>query len=228
MTMAIGLVITGGAIAMFATTVGSSRSSIMTARLQQELRTIMNIMANDVRRAGSWGNASGTLGALNPFIDTTTAGSTTDLMVFDADNNIVTNGSGDCVVYSYDFDRDGTVDTVTPIEFYGFRRISQNHELSMLTAGSTTDSCTAGTWQAIHDVEVIEITTLTFVNTNYACINLTNAADAGCAAPASGDITQTIRQIDITLTGRLTGDTSISRTLNETVRVRNDQIVETP
>jgi type IV pilus assembly protein PilW len=71
---------------------------------------------------------------------------------------------------------------------------------------------------------------LTFT-TDYKCLNVTTSLsyDTACAAVAaanlaSGDKAIESRQFDITLTGQLVSDAAVTKTLNGTVKVRNDRI----
>jgi len=53
----IGLFIAGGALSLFALNVSSSRQLLAEARLNQDLRSAVDLMTRDLRRAGYWGNA---------------------------------------------------------------------------------------------------------------------------------------------------------------------------
>jgi len=51
-----------------------------------------------------------------------------------------------------------------------------------------------------------------------------NVADTSTPC-ASGDPCQTVRDVRITLSGRLTNDAAVSQTVSETVHVRTDRFV---
>lgn len=207
-SMSIGLLLMGGVLQIFSNAVQNDSESLMTSRLQHELRTSMAIMQNDIRRAGYWSNALPTFGANNPF----TAGNT-DLAVLDG---------GTCILYTYDLNKNGTIDDDT--EYFGFRL--NGNKIEIRIAGTTTTDChvSDSEWEAVTDPAVNTITSLNFDNSNYVCTNLTNASDVNCSAPSTGDITQTIRQIDISIVGNVTLKPAITRSAKESVRVRNDRL----
>ena len=207
-SMSIGIFILGGVLGIFSNTVHSNAESLMTSRLQNVLRTSMAIMQNDIRRAGYWENALATSGANNPF---TAAG--TDLRVLDG---------GTCILYTYDLNKNGIIDNNT--EYFGFRL--NGGKLEMRVSGTTTTDCHVSNteWEPVTDSSVITIANLDFDTSSYVCTNLTNTADINCAAPSAGDITQTIRQIAISMSGYVTKNTAIARSVAESVRVRNDRL----
>ncbi len=55
--VAIGLAIISGAISVFGSTVNSQSSALKSMRLEQELRSVMDLMSRDLRRAGYWSMA---------------------------------------------------------------------------------------------------------------------------------------------------------------------------
>ena len=101
-----------------------------------------------------------------------------------------------CVIYSYDAN-DGSN------EAYGYRRDSTDGTIEARAAGGL---CSASGWLTITDDHLVNITALTFTDTT--------VTQAGV----------NIRQITITLSGQLRRDSSVTRTLSETVKVRNDEI----
>ena len=209
--MAVGLFLMGGVVSIFGASAKAQSESMQTARLQQELRAALSIMRTDIRRAGYWGNALASLGANNPFTTATT------------DINVLSGGS--CILYSYDINKDGIVDNNT--EYFGFRL--NNNAIEMRTSGTVTDDCSINAeWATVTDSSIVTVTNLNFDTSNYDCSNITNSADIDCTVPVTGDVLQTIRQLDITLTGTLSNSPTIARSYNDTIRVRNDRLTTTP
>ncbi len=68
-----------------------------------------------------------------------------------------------------------------------------------------------GNWENLTDERTIEIT-------NFSVI------DSSPAALTSSGFTIAVRVFTISITGRLKSDPSVVRTLQETVRVRNDRV----
>lgn len=207
-SLSIGLLMLGGILQIFSNTVRSDSEFLMTGRLQNELRTSMAVMQNDIRRAGYWSNSLPTYGAKNPF-----TAANTDLTILDG---------GSCILFTYDLNKNGVIDNNT--EYFGFRL--NGNTIEMRVAGTTTSDCHVSNteWEPVTDPTVTTITDLKFDNSNYVCTNLTYPADVNCVAPSPGDITQTIRQIAISISGYVTSKTTIARSINESVRVRNDRL----
>ena len=101
-----------------------------------------------------------------------------------------------CITYSYDAN-DGSN------ELYGYRHDSADGTIEARANGA---QCNAGGWLTVTDDHLDNITALTFTDTT---------------------VTQNgvnIRQITVTLSGQLRSDPTVTRTLTETVKVRNDEI----
>ena len=129
--------------------------------------------------------------------------------------------SGSCIQYTYDRNGDSAIDAN---ERFAFRLNSG--VVQMYPGSGTAPVCAsvAGTWEDLSS-DSITITTLTFSAADTECINLSaGATDCGASTPASGDVLTYIREVDMTITGELASDSSVSRSLTETVRLRNDKI----
>lgn len=111
-----------------------------------------------------------------------------------ADNKEGTANS--CVTYSYDAND-------TSNELYGYRHNSTDGKVEARANGA---GCDANGWLTVTDEKLVNITTLTFADTT--------VTEAGI----------NIRQITVTLSGQLRRDNTVTRTLTETVKVRNDEI----
>ena len=205
--MAVGLFLMGGIVSIFGASAKTQSESMQTARLQQELRAALSIMRTDIRRAGYWGNALASLGANNPFTTATT------------DINVLNGGA--CILYTYDLNKDGIVDNNS--EYFGFRL--NNNAIEMRISGTATNDCSINAeWTKVTDASIVTITSLDFDTSRYDCSNITNPADTDCTVPATGDVLQTIRELDISLAGALSNSPMISRSYNDTIRVRNDRL----
>lgn len=194
---ALGLFLVGGAISLFVGNLGNSRRLLEEARVNQDLRTAADLIARDLRRAGYWANAiTGPDGNPHAAIAVGYAAPAS------APNQI-----------EYSFSRD-TDDASDPNEQFGFR----------LAGGIVQMKTAAGIWQSITDPEVIDVTTL-----RVTPVETPVALGAACskACPASGACppapTLTLRRYDVLLQAKATNDASVTRQLQESVRVRNDR-----
>ncbi|WP_455367020.1 PilW family protein [Kaarinaea lacus] len=244
--MVVGMIIVAGATNVYLTTVVSSSDTLKQSKLNQELSTLMSVMAGDIIRAGVTGNLDYTSPQSNAFnqVDNTA------LEVIDnmTDNNQVgwadraTGGS--CIVYAYDADLDGTVDDT---DIFGFRL--NNGVVEMRQQGDVVnntrhDSCNDAddTWLPVTDGRVVNVTNLNFTFPESKCINTQepndadedgdgtndNSGELDCydtvPANGSGKITVEVRQIDIKVEGQLVADASVSVDFQQSVRVRNDLV----
>lgn len=176
-----------------------SKASDMNS-LNQQLQTALQIMINDIRRAGYWSNAYTTPGTgvnSNPFM-----ASGTDITV-----------SGSCILFTYDASNNGSLPSISATyddERYGYRLNSQ--ALQARPPGAAFDCAAAATaWENITNTSTVQITNLTFT------LNKTRSP-----LGATSDYIE-IRSVDISITGRLTKDTTVTRTLTQRIKVRNDR-----
>lgn len=226
---AIGLIVVGATISIYTTAVGSSSNTIKSARLNHDLEAVMALMINDIKRAGYWNGAVvGVDSRNNPF---TAAATNINVPI------------STCILYSYDADDDGIVDAN---EYYGFRL--SNNTLNMRRNGTTTNSadCSDGTtWESFIDNTQLTITELQFsfvpvtglLPATSRCLNITTdtVTDAAACATDTTNCTATTpcniaqkRVVNIRLSGQVTSDTSVTKTLNGTVEVRNNRLLTQP
>ncbi|MGZ8928614.1 MAG: prepilin-type N-terminal cleavage/methylation domain-containing protein [Methylobacter sp.] len=214
--LVIGLIVVGGSIAVYITTIRSSSDIARSARLNHDMDSALALMVNDIRRGGYWGGAMvGSDSRDNPF----TVSGTTDLQI----------PSSSCVLYTYDADADKTVDSD---EYYGFRLNGGNIQMR-----SSNIACNAGGWSSLNISEgsdQVEITNLAFTESFKCLRKRLGAADASydttCAAAAAAgnlvtdDRVIETREISIAMTGRVSRDTTVTKTLTDRVKIRNDRI----
>lgn len=119
--MAVGLIVVGMVLSVYLTTLSTSGDTLKASRLNQEVSAIMNIMVNDIRRAGyanaepstgdyDWDDPAGTdVDDLDNFQEPSTnpfnqlgfsALEVHDNMTSDLD--VGSQGSGSCILYAYD------------------------------------------------------------------------------------------------------------------------------
>jgi prepilin peptidase dependent protein B len=186
----------------------NNRTSINTMQLDYELRRSLSLMVDDIRRAGYWGLAQSNLGSgvnSNPF------------MAADTDIQIP---SSSCILMTYDFNSDGTLPTLNTAggdKRFGYRL--SNGVLQTRIVPSATFNCASADWADMIDSKNIRISALSFSFSPNPPVSV-NVFGTG-----TGTATITVRNVAISITGTLTSDPTVSRTLTETVRVRNDKFV---
>jgi prepilin peptidase dependent protein B len=203
-TLVINAVLFAALMSIFLANLTHYRKAINQDRLYQQLQSAMNLMANDIRRAGYWSNAQNDIGLHqnnNPFMS-----ASTDLSI---------NGSGDCILFTYDRNGTGTLPSISSTiddDRYGYR--VTNQILQVRPPGAQfACSASSSNWDNLTDSNVLRITNLNF-SPNHITIT---------TGPGSRGIT--IRNVTISITGQLASDASISKTLTQQVRIQNDKFI---
>jgi prepilin peptidase dependent protein B len=211
---AIGLFLLAGLTDFLGRSLTQSGRNFQDARLTQDLNVAMELMTRDLRRAGYSSAAAAastaTAAADNPFTQGIVSAN-------DGGINIATSG---CVLYSYDFAPvpPGEAGKRDANERLGFRLRG-----GAVEAGIDVNNCdptaTAG-WQQLTDPRLTRVTGLSFEYVN-ADGNVTGLPIASPPAPGANWVV-CMRLIRVTLTGQLLNTPAVTRTLTQTVRVRND------
>lgn len=205
--LVLGLFVTAIIITVFSTNVRSSTESIKMIRLNQELRGVMTMMVDELKRTGYSADPSN-----SDFMD---------------DFNV----SATCIRYSYDENGDTIRDAN---ERFGFKL--ENNTVKWTTSGGdpntppTAPDCGTGTWTDITDPNLAFITTL---DPDDSYFDITGSVNKDGLSLSSGTAALTatagVSVYDITIT--LTGTTDLPhssdtndprRTITETVRIRNE------
>ncbi|WP_262966745.1 prepilin-type N-terminal cleavage/methylation domain-containing protein [Methylobacter psychrophilus] len=215
----LGLIILAATLTIYITTIRGSSDLVKSARLNHDLDSSLALMINDIRRAGYWGGAIvGSDSRANPFTQ-----AATDLQF----------PLTDCVLYTYDADADGTVDTD---EYYGFRLSGGNIQMR-----SSNIDCAANGWNTLNiseGTEQIEVTLLTFTKA-FKCLRKRIAVadlsyDSTCNVVATdsnlvtNDRAIETRTLFINLEGRVKIDPVVIRKAVDQVKIRNDRIFTQP
>lgn len=117
--------------------------------------------------------------------------------------------SGTCLLFASDNDFSGTYSNS---ERFGYRYDATDKAVEARTSGASADTCTTGgSWENLTDENTIEITNF-------------SVTDNSPATLTSSGFSIAVREFTISITGRVKSDTSMVRTLQETVRVRNDRL----
>lgn len=199
----VGMIVVGAAGVVYVTTVRSSTDTLRITKLNQELRTMMDVMVSDIRRAGARDYVLADLdtdgdGTIDLEEWQAYAQSQNPFTVRDGanDTDITLLDGASCVLYAYDATyRGGTTETVDATDYFGFKLEGSN--LRMLTSGVTTNDCATGTWETLNDNNTISIDTLTFYTTGSQCLNTTANSGVGLSWTIT-DATATVPACDCT------------------------------
>lgn len=213
----IGLLVVGAIVSLVVATMRTNTDNMRSVRLTQEMRGAMQLITRDLRRAGFSQNALEDIGAgvtANPFLVVDYDDGDND--GFDDDN---------CILYSSDSDIGGmsSIDGIQETaERHGVRYNS--NDLAIEYKNGSDSGCDVDTdWVAMTDASSVEITALSFGDVDGDGLFPRVEFSGGCPISFA-----TVREIQIILSGRLADDPAVQKTIQDTVRVRNDLIEETP
>lgn len=221
--VAVGLFILGGALKLFGDYINNNRRLLLETRVNQDMRAAADLIARDLRRAGYWGNSTSG-------VTTTNAQPVAAVSPYAAVNqSIQTSALPMETTYTYSQGTENS--TIDNAERFGFRASSGVLEYKQ---GNSN-------WQAITDSNTLTVSNFT-VTPVQRCVPLhpycttdlaTACAPASCPVDGNGCPTScastcpflNVRSYKIALQGTSTTDASVVRSLEETVRVRNDQLL---
>jgi len=202
--LAIGLFILAGASAMFVNIVVNSRQILLESRINQDLRSTMDLIVRDLRRSGYWGKSLA--GTWVSDIGTTPANPYT---------TVTRTGSNE-IGYAY---TQGTEDNEfnAGTEQFGFKLNTTEKSIQMNLGGSG--------WQTLTNTDIVRIPDNGFtIAPTETAIDVRAACEKTCPTTNPNCPVIKVRTYNIVLTGESKANPAISRTLRSQVRVRNDEI----
>ena len=222
--LAAGLIVSVAAVAFLMSSFRSNADYVKSTKLTQELRSTLDLITRDLRRAGYDETAMG-------LVSTGTATSRFTRMNMCNASNVCTTGATPpitCVIYAYDRagGTPGTLDQASG-EIHGIRRKQVTNAAGVsvgvveyaVSTSTAKPACsgagpdysvfpvvcnTATTWCPLSDPAQLDITALTF-------------ADTG--ANTGGVI---LRDINVALQGRIAGSTEFTRGVRSNIRIRSE------
>lgn len=171
--LVIGLIVAGSVTAIFISNLKSISDNLKMVRLNQELRGVMSLVSNELKRTGNSADATNTA-----FMD-----------------DLNWDAGSSCLRYSYDEDGDGTQGAD---ERFGFHFTGGEVRW---TNQVTSDVCAGNGWESLTDSDIAVITTFTApvsaiaagtIDVNQAVVTLTGQIVLN-PNTATRTITETIR-----------------------------------
>jgi len=252
----VGLIVLAAGTNIFITSIRGQTDNINLTRLNQDMRAMMYIMARDIRRAGFITSDPGTNFAPlqnNPFFN----GLSTDIAVHDGggcivyaynrDDDVNNDGVTDETPSAVDSNErlgfrlsdgvlemrlsgatngnctDGSWQTITEPEVeiteLTFTLTSTPLNVASMATDTDSDGCYDGDDQN-------STTASSSCKTGNYGNNLCDTGEA-CNTCTTGQACLYVRNVAISLTGRLRDDNTVVQTITEQVRVRNDKYVAT-
>ena len=193
--VALGLFVVAAAALMVSSQLSENRKLLLETQLQQDLRSTMDIVTRELRRASYTPGAPGQLwyeGRTDP--------------ISQSSYGALTPESGA---------------TLSEVAFSYRRRSGDEGPYGFKVDSNVLKSKIGGQWQILTDAAVMSVTTFTInlstpVTYQLPCPRLCTGGTMTCWPELQ------MRTATITLTGQSTTDASVSRTLRTQVRLRND------
>jgi len=202
--VAIGLLAVAAAAMLAATQAREQRGAVHEARLMQELRSAVDLIGRDLRRAGARGDAAAGVWAAgasgvtaNPYAAFAPAAAASDAA---------------SLRYSRDASENHALDTN---EEFGLR----------LAAGVVEMRIGSGSWQALTDSGTLVVTAFSLVPQTQQ-IELQDHCTSPCPSGSTACPPRlVVRSVALRLSARSARDAGVERSLASHVRLRNDAIV---
>ncbi|MCC7276737.1 MAG: prepilin-type N-terminal cleavage/methylation domain-containing protein [Chromatiaceae bacterium] len=225
--LTVGLLVIAAATSIYIVVVRSGSEILASAKLNEELRAVMNLMIADIRRAGSW-TASADLASktpscvddANPFtVRGTICPHQTDLQILD---------SGSAIQLTYNRLTDWEYGVLIGFRLNGgaIQTVQCNNNATTPVACDTASLATG--WEGLSDINTVTVDSLSFSAAGSRCLNSTTNVSLNSLCPTTNPVNQRLiekRQILITLTGHLTTRPEYIMTLRQAVWVANDRVI---
>jgi prepilin-type N-terminal cleavage/methylation domain-containing protein len=229
--LVVGLVVSGAVLAFTLASMKSNSEYILSTRLTQELRNSLDLVTRDLRRAGYDENSMQYVatGNATPFSRMQLCNDSGACNTATTAQTVLATGPITCAIYAYDRSTSGVLGTIDlgNGEVRGMRlkqRTYQGRNVGVIeyaisagtlpTCGDASPDYTTyppactGAWCALSDPAKLDITGLNF-------------ADNGTVVGTSPTQVQ-IRDLTVTLAGRLAGSTDTPTQIVSDVRIRSD------
>ncbi|SHH79597.1 prepilin-type N-terminal cleavage/methylation domain-containing protein [Ferrimonas marina] len=219
-SMTLGLLILAAMLGFFVSNLKANSTTLGLARLNQELQTVMGMVARDVRRAGYRGDAIANRDIGDKAFMFMPGSRDSGSWVGEHIDSLASGGSHDaggpyqCILLMADHNGDADASTgvgPSPDEVSAYRYDATSLEVEVgswsSTSAVTTPACSSASlgWQGLTSADV-EITALDFT------------MDPAVVAGES----RVVQSVEISLSGNLAGRPEISLTLLERVKIRNN------
>ena len=247
----ISLIAASGMVLVMASTLGTGSQTIQMARLTQEMRTAMQIMSRELKRANYHSTYLSCYGYVDCLVTLGLTGKVSTIGVTNIDDN---GADSDCFWFWYDRPQPCPTSACTAAQLLAaqtpivpttshpkgetvsaFRRAVADDgvgRLQMTTTRTTAAACSlSADWVDITDPNIIDVLAFTVDNADADHPSISEPINS------AGD-TQNVEKISLVITARLTADPSVptwirgnanaTRTMDEFVTVRNNITTAAP
>ena len=189
-------------VVLMASTLGTGTATIQMSRLTHELRSSIQLMSRDLRRANYHS------GFLNCFANINCR---VDLDIANYVNTIHINDAGNCFWYWLDRDSDANLAN-DAVGGFRYSTIGSVGVLQMRVGGNAAADCdNADGWELITDPDIVDIVSFS-ISTADSYTEILSAA---------GDV-QTVEKIRLTINGQMASNPGVNREIQDLILIRND------
>lgn len=193
--MTLGLVLLAGILNLFFNALRSSHNLVAGKQIDDELHATLDLITRDLRRAGALGNPLRQMESsalINPF-------------VIDPISAYTGEAANSCMTFGYDYNGNGSADTGSTDERYGYRL--RAGVVQMRVSGQACTANTTPAWNNVTTSSQVLVTSLQFIVTSVTNLHVTE------------------RLATVSIAGQLAGDSTVARSMSRSVRLRNDGYV---
>jgi type IV pilus assembly protein PilW len=207
--LALSMIVTSSMVVLMGNSMGSASRIIQMTQLSDELRNTMSMMTRDLRRANYSANAAYCYANSDCGIPGGAAPQTGDITIVNTE----------CMTFNLDRNQDGDAST----DDAGAFRLADNGSgigfIEMWVGGASPDCDAAENvnndlWMELTDPDFVDITTFIVSDVNSLTGSVTEEGGA--------ILNQRTREVFVQIEGALRLDSSITRRIEDTIKVRND------
>jgi Tfp pilus assembly protein PilW len=212
--LALSMVVVSSMVALMSNSLGSATRIIQMTQLSDELRNNMSMLTRDMRRANYNANAYQCYANSDCGADVNADVQVAGLTIESNIDNI-----SSCLIFNLDRDQDGGADSYRA---GGFRHIPGTSGYLEMWVGVATatpacgDAPGADNWVAMTDPDFVNITTF--------WIDDSDSVTASMTEEGGSTLNQLTRQVSVEIKGKLILDPTITRHIEDTIKVRNDYV----
>jgi type IV pilus assembly protein PilW len=204
--LALSLIVTSSMVVLMSNSLGTATRIIQMTQLTDDMRNAMSMVSRDIRRA-------------NYSAHSAYCYSNSDCGVDGSANQVAAVIQANCLIFNLDRNQDGDA---TTDDAGGFRRVLDNGVgVIEMWVGDNSAACndaSGGDWVRLTDPELVNFTAFDFT---------LNDIPNSVIEESGSTLTQHTREISMVIAAELVLDSTVTRQIMDSVKVRNDFLERT-
>ena len=199
--LALSMIVTSSMVVLMSNSLGSATRIIQMTQLTDDMRNAMSMVSRDIRRANYSANSAYCY-------------SNSDCGVDGSANQTAAVIQANCVIFNLDRNQDGDA---TTDDAGGFRRVLDNGvgviEMWVGDSSAACNDASGGDWIPLTDPDLV----------NFTAFDFTLNDITGSVVDENGaTLTQHTREIAMVIAAQLVIDPTVTRRIEDSIKVRND------